>query len=253
MRYLPILCLILLPSPGFAVELEGRSEFAHRVELNSSLSGRVETVRVKPGQRVAAGETVLTLVATGLEAGVARARAEVEALRPLVARALTELEKAQELFARDSLAQVSMDIAEQDYAIAGARLAAAEARLEEALFLLSQAEIRSPIDGVVLEVSARSGVFVNTRVENLGLLTIVDDQMMHAVALLPLAAAGKSLLGRRAAVRYADRSYDGKVIEVGRQAVAEGKSGPGISLKVAFQARGELAAGLPVTVILADD
>jgi HlyD family secretion protein len=253
MRYLPILWLMLLPSLAVAADFEGRSEFARRVELNSSLSGRIETVHVRAGQQVAAGETVVTLVSTGLEAGVASARAETEALRPLVARTLTELEKAQELYARDSLAQVELEIAEQDYAIATARLAGAEAKLANALYRLSQAEIRSPIDGVVLEVTARAGVFVNTRVENRSLLTIVDAAAMQAVVSVPLAAAGKSLLGRRVAVRYADRVYQGKVVEVGRRAVVEAKAAPEVSVHVSFETRGELAAGLPVTVSLADD
>jgi RND family efflux transporter MFP subunit len=253
MRYLIILALLLTTSSGYAIELDGQSDFARRVELTSSLSARIESVGVSVGQRVSAGEVLVTLVTTGFATAVEMARAEADALRPLVQRRLTELEKAQELFARDSLAVVELQNAEQDHDIAVARLAAAEAKLANALFLLSQAQIRSPIDGVIIEVDAFAGQFVNTRVENRRLLTIVDPKSMTASASLPHELAVPSLLRRAATVRYGDRDFRGRVIEVGRQVAIGKNSHPAVTLRVGFASDGNLAAGLPVRITIADE
>lgn len=253
MRYLPILWLILLPSLAMAVDLEGRSDFARRVELNSSLSGRIDSVRVRTGQRVVAGETVVTLVTTGLEAAAAMARARVDGLRPLLARAETELEKAEELYARDSLAQVELQIARQDHTVAAARLAAAEAELANANYRLSQAEIRTPIDGMVIEVTAQRGIFINTRVENRTLVVIADVDRMIASASLPAVEARDSLLGQSATVRYGERLFSGKVIELGRQATLGNDGAATITVRVAIETGGELPSGAPVSIGLSYD
>lgn len=253
MRFLTILALFLIPSAGFATELDGQSDFSRRIEVTSSLSARIESVEVIVGQRVAAGEVLVTLVPTGFRNRVDMARAEADSLRPLVDRSMTELEKAQELFARDSLAVVELQNAEQDHAIAASRLAAAEAKLANALYLLSQAQIRSPIDGVVIEVDAFAGQYVNTRAENRRLLTIVDPSSMIASASLPYELAAPSLLRRPATVRYGEREYRGRVIEVGRRVTIGDNSHPAVTLRIGFESDGRLAAGLPVRITLADE
>jgi len=253
MRHLPIFLLLLIPVSGLAIEIDGQTDFARRLAMNSSISARIDSVRVRPGQRVAAGDVVVTLVDTGLQANVALARAEADALVPAEARALTDLEKARELYARDSLAAMELQKTEQDHAAASSRLKAAEARLERALFLLTQAQIRSPIDGVVLEVSSFAGQYINTRTGDPQLLTIVDADRMIATAWLPYELAGPGLVGRSASIRYGDLSFKGRVVEVGREVTIGDNSHPAVRLRAEFDTRGKLAAGLTVRITLADE
>ncbi|MGD2172046.1 MAG: efflux RND transporter periplasmic adaptor subunit [Gammaproteobacteria bacterium] len=253
MRYLPIILLLLAPASSLAIEIDGQTDYARQLAINSSISGRIESIRVAVGKRVSAGQVVLRLVDTGLQTHVASASAEVDTLAPMAERMLTELEKAQELYARDSLAAVELQNAEQDHAIALAKLHAAEAKLARARFLLSQAEIRSPIDGLVVEINTFAGQYINTRVENQRLLTIVAADSMIASASLPYEMASPSLLRRSAGVRYGDRNFRGRVIEVGRQINMGNNSHPAVSLKVEFDLDGDLAAGLPVRITIADE
>jgi len=253
MRYLPIIMIMLTPVSGLAIELDGQTEFARLLTINSSISGRVESIRVGVGKRVNAGEVIVKLVDTGLQTRVASASAEIDTLAPLAERMSTELEKARELYARDSLAAVELQNAEQDHAIALAKLQVAEAKLARARFLLSQAEIRSPIDGLVVEVNTFAGQFINTRVENQRLLTIVAADSMLASAALPYEMASPSLLRRRITVRYGERNFRGRVIEVGRQISTGNNSHPAVNLKVEFDLDGSLAAGLPVRITIADE
>jgi hypothetical protein len=65
--------------------------------------------------------------------------------------------------------------------------------------------------------------------------------------------ASPSLLRRSAGVRYGDRNFRGRVIEVGRQINMGNNSHPAVSLKVEFDLDGDLAAGLPVRITIADE
>jgi len=157
---------------------------------------------------------------------------------------LTELEKAQELFDRDSLAMVALQHAEQDYAVAVARLKAARAKQVRAQYRLAQAEIRSPVDGIVVSVSATPGQYINTRVSDTTLLTVADNRTMAVTGLVPLEQWNENLLHRKARVTVQKQSYRGKVVAVDRQVISGENNHPSISLWVHFETQGKLPAGL---------
>ena len=248
MRILIILLAGILVSPAWALELSGITEFDQRLTLNSSISSRVENIHVEPGERVAAGDLLLSMVSTGLQAKVDIASAQVEALSPVLERMQTELDKAQELYDRDSLATVALQQAEQDYRIAAAKLAAAQARLELARFHLSQAQIRAPIDGVVLVVSTFPGQYINTQVGDQTLLTIADSSAMSVQALLPVEHYSPDLLNRKVEVTYLKQSYTGRIVAIDRQVSMGENNHPAMYLQVKFRADGSLPAGLPVKI-----
>lgn len=253
MRLLLTLLLVIGSSPVFAIDLDGRIDFAQRLNLNSSVSARVESINVAIGQQVARNELLLTLATTSLQAGADMARAEADAAAPSVANMATELEKAQELFDRDSLAMVELQRAEQNFAIAEAKLQAARAKLARAEHLLSQAEIRAPIAGIVLAIEAGSGQYINTRVSDQTLITIADDQSMIATALLPLEQWKENLLHRKARVSYGKQNFQGRVVSIGRQLTSGDNDHPATTLQVKFDANGKLPAGLSVKISIAED
>ena len=253
MRFLLAILLCLGSARVLAIDLNGQSEFVQRLALNSSISGRVEVINVSVGQQVAAGEVLLSLVSTGLQARVGTAGARVNSLAPTVDRMLVEMEKAQELFDRDSLALVELQIAEQNYAIAQANLAGAQARLAGALFHLSQADIRSPINGIVLSIATFSGQFINTAVNNQTLLTVVDNSSMTVQSLLPLEFWKESLMNKPAQVDFQQQSYQGKIVGVSKQVTIGDNNHPAITLRIEFVTDGKLAAGLPLKITINDD
>jgi len=191
---------------ALAIELDGQTEFGSISSLNSSISSRVTEIRVVSGQRVARGDLLLLLDDTTLQADLDHAKAQVDSLLPTLDKMQTELDKAQELYDRDSLARVELEHAEQNFAIASARLAAAEARLVKARHLLSQTELRTPIDGIVLSVDAAPGQYVNTRVSDPVLITVADNRTMRIASLLPLENWKQELIGKPASVRSESRA-----------------------------------------------
>lgn len=248
MRFLLIIFFCLGSARVLAIDLSGQTEFTQRLALNSSISGRVEVINVSVGQQVAAGEVLLSLVPTALRANADMAEARVNSLVPALDRRLTELEKAQELFDRDSLALVDLQMAEQNHAIAQANLAGAQARLVRARFHLSQAEIRSPINGIVLSIETFNGQYINTAVDNQTLFTVADNSSMTVQPLLPLELWEESLMGKPAQVSFQQQSYPGKVVSVSKQVTIGDNNHPAITLRIKFATDGKLAAGLPVNI-----
>jgi len=248
MRILISLLLVLSPLPSLAIDLSGIAEFEHRLTLNSSISARVERIHVSVGQAVAAGDLLVSLVSTGLQAQVDIARAQVEAQAPEVERMQMELDKAQELYDRDSLARVVLQQAEQKLAIATALMSAATAKLELAQFHLSQAQIYSPIDGIVLAISTFPGQYINTRVNDQTLLTVADNRSMSVQALLPVELYSSSLLNNPAEVTYLKQSFRGRVVAIDRQVSMGANNHPAMIVQVLFSANGSLPAGLPVKI-----
>lgn len=253
MRLWLVISLCFASSLALAIDLSGQTKFAQRVALNSSISGRVEVINVAVGQRVAVGEVLLSLVSTGLKANADITEARVNALAPAVQKMQTELEKAEELFARDSLALVALQTAEQNHAIAQANLAGAQARLIRARFRLSQAEIRSPINGIVLSIDTFTGQFINTAVNNQTLLTVVDDSTMTVQSLLPMELWDESMMGKPAQINFQENSYQGEVVGVSRQVTIGNNNHPAVTLRIKFSSGGGLAAGLPVNVSINDN
>lgn len=253
MRLLLATLLCLGITQALAIELNGRAEFAQQLPLNSSISGRVASIRVSAGQQVSAGELLLTFVATGLQAEADFAKAHRDSLMPTVDRMQTEMEKAQELFDRDSLSLVDLNTAEQDLDTAKAKLAAAEAKLAQAVFRLSQTEIRAPIRGIVLDIATFPGQYINTRASNQTLLTIADNSSMVVNVLIPVEKWTDSLLDKTATVNFQKQNYRGKVVSIGKQASIGSNNYPAVTLQVNFRTDDELPAGVPVTVVIDDD
>lgn len=248
MRLILSILTLFWSAQSSALELDGRTEYATIAELNSSISSRITEILVVPGQIVSAGDLLLTLDSTVQQANLDHAQAQVNALIPALDRMQIEMDKAQELFDRDSLALVELEVADQNYAIAAARLAAAEADLAKARHMFSQTSLRSPIGGVVLNVDAVPGRFINTKTSDSILVTIGGLQAMSVEILLALEHWSPDLIGRPALVTISNQSYQGKITEVDHRITPAKNNHPAIRLRVEFPTNKILPAGLTATI-----
>lgn len=133
---------------------------ADKLELTTRVSGVVEEVQVKPGQRVKKGTVLLRLGRTVLQAHLDEASAEEARAQADEADAKRELERAQELFNRTVSSTSELDAATLRHARAKAALTAAGARRAIAQKNLDDAELRAPFDGVVSALPGGPGTVV---------------------------------------------------------------------------------------------
>jgi RND family efflux transporter MFP subunit len=133
---------------------------ADEIPLTTPVSGVVEKVFVKPGQRVRKGMLLLRLDKTILQARVDEANAEEARAQAEENDAKRELDRAQELFDRTVSSVTELDAAGLRHARAQAALATASARRVIANKNLNDAELRAPFNGVVSSVPGMPGTVV---------------------------------------------------------------------------------------------
>ena len=130
------------------------------IELTTRVSGVVEEILVKSGQRVKKGTVLLRLNKTIYQAQVDEAGAEGERLSAEEAEAKRDLDRAQELYSRTVSSTTELDAAKLRYTRAKSALTIAEARLIIARKNLMDTELRAPCNGVVATLPAAPGVVV---------------------------------------------------------------------------------------------
>lgn len=133
---------------------------ADRVELTTRVSGVVEEVLVRPGQRVAKGAVLARLDRTVLQARVDEAAAEQARAGAEEEDAQREFGRAEELYNRTVSSTGELEAATLRHARARAALAAANARLTIANKNLADAELKAPFAGVVAAVPGLPGTVV---------------------------------------------------------------------------------------------
>ncbi|MFN3863703.1 MAG: efflux RND transporter periplasmic adaptor subunit [Erythrobacter sp.] len=147
------------------------------IDIGSALSGLVTDVRVKPGDKVAAGEVLFLVDARAARASLAQANAAIGEARAAIAEALAAQRTARQqrdLYrsladpAAVSRAEVIRVEGEEAAAtsrlgLARARLAAAEAAAAAARTEIERLTVRAPIAGEILAVNIRPGEFVATQ------------------------------------------------------------------------------------------
>lgn len=240
-----LLATLLFSTQLFALELKGRSDFSQAYALNPAVSGIVSEVLVRQGDLVKRGDILVKLNATPYQAAVSAASANVTVREPTKTQMLTELEKAQELYDRESLALFDLQQAENNLQIAEGELAAAEAALQMAMFELNQTIIKSPDDLLVLKVDTYPQHYVNTEANERSLVTLVNHRQMHAVAYLGPDQWNPELVGKAAKINYLGKNYQGMVISLGYQ---RDSGSDGFELRVLFVASGKIPANMPVTI-----
>lgn len=133
---------------------------AEGTALTTRVSGVVEQVLVKAGQRVSKGTVLLRLDKTILQARLDEAAAEHARAQADEADAKRDMDRVQELFDRTVSSTSELDAATLRYARAQAAFNATQARKKIAEKNLSDAELKAPFDGVVSSVPGAPGTVV---------------------------------------------------------------------------------------------
>lgn len=202
------------------------------VSVGSEVSGRIKRILVEDNEHVRAGQTLAQIDTQVLAAQ----REQAEAVREQAAAQLrqaraTQHETAQicardvQLHSRGVLSDEALDSAraaaeraEAAVSLARANLRQATANVEVATTNLTKAEIRSPIDGIVLSHSVEEGQTVVAAFQTPVLFEIAADLRTLELSVdVDEADIGKVAEGQAATftvAAYVDRRFDARVIKV---------------------------------------
>jgi RND family efflux transporter MFP subunit len=202
------------------------------VEIRSPAEGLIEQVLVRRGDLVRRGQ-VLAVVESSMERAaveVARTRAhmqgEIKVAEARVELAVRKMDRARELHRQQFVSDSARDEAVAEYKLASEDLRRtrenqllAEAELVRARAALDLRTIRSPFDGVVVEVLLKPGELAATATVKNPVMKLAEVDPLHVEVVLPARLFGTVRKGQVAQVTLEapiEGSYPSKVTVVDR-------------------------------------
>lgn len=206
----------------------------NEVEVGSELSGTIKTVYADYNSRVKKGQLLARIDTEKMESEVQQYKAALEAAKANVLQSqaaendaklkLAQYKKLWELTDKKSPSQQDMDTAEATYQKAVAATASsrasvtqAQANLNAMLTDISKADIRSPVNGVVLSRAIEAGQTVAASYSTPTLFTIAEDlKKMEVDADVDEADIGEVKEGQEATftvAAYPDKVFKGVITQ----------------------------------------
>lgn len=149
-------------------DVVGTVESERTAVIEAKVAGTVADVRVRPGERVAAGEVMVLLDAPEVAARRDQALAQYN-------RAESEFQKFQQLIQSKAISQIDFDRVEGEFR-------RATAALEEAETMVDYTKVSAPFDGIVSRRMADPG---SQAAPGRGLLVLEDDSRLQFAAEVP--------------------------------------------------------------------
>ncbi len=214
------------------VTATGTLQPVNQVDVGSELSGIIDTVNVDFNDRVTHGQVLARLNTDRLQARVTESRAslesdksKVEEAKATVLETRLRFERCEQLAARKLCTQEELDTdraaqarAKAVEASALAQVAVARATLGGNETELGKAEIRSPIDGLVLQRQIEPGQTVAASLQAPVLFTLAEDlAQMELIVAVDEADVGKVAEGQQAEFTvdaYPEREFPAHITQV---------------------------------------
>jgi HlyD family secretion protein len=188
------------------------------VNVGTQVSGTVKSLHTDFNEEVKAGQLLLELDPTTLQAAVAQTRGELASAQADLRLARSDEARLRELFDQEYVSRQEMDKALQTRDGALARVQAAQAKLERDLANLSYSRIRSPVSGVVVSRQVDVGQTVAASFQTPTLFQIARDlTQMQIDTSVAEADIGRITVGQAAHFTvdaFPGRRFEGKVKQV---------------------------------------
>ena len=208
--------------------------------VRSRVSGEVQKVLVREGDRVVEGQVIVTIDTVDLKSKVDAQVAALEENKAKESIARKNRENNQQLLRQNFISQNAFDTTQSVYEGAAASVKSSEAQLRIAEKALQDAVVRAPFGGVV----SRRMVNVGEKVAiDAPILTIVDLAKMEIEAPAPASEIPGVRVGQVAQFKvdgFGERSFDGRIERINPAADLGSRS---ITLYVAVANREGLLKG----------
>lgn len=158
----------------FPATIRGRQD----VNIFPQVSGTIQRVCVKEGEKVRRGQSLFVIDQVPYEAALRTAVANVHAAEAQVETARITFESKQELLRQHVVSEFDLATARNALAVAQASLEQARAAETNARWQLSYTEVKSPADGVVGTIPYRVGALVGPTSAQ-PLTTVADNAEMY--------------------------------------------------------------------------
>lgn len=182
-----VLAQLKAVASGF--ELEGVIEPVNQSTISAQASGRIATLAVKAGDRVQAGQLLVSIDDREAQAGLQRSQAQVAQAQAAARYAQAHFERTRELQAKGFVSSAALDNADSQLkgALAGRDQASAGAR--QAALAQGFTRVNAPFAGWVLQTHVTAG---DLALPGKPLLTLYAPLPIRAVVQLPVSRASQA-------------------------------------------------------------
>jgi len=181
---------------GAQAAYDGVVEALRQTVIAAQVSGAVVEIKVKAGDRVAAGQVLMRLDARAAEQSAAASDAQVRAARAAQDVAAKEFARQKQLAADQFISAAALDRAEAEFKAAQAQAAAQMAQAGAARTQSGFFVVHAPYAGIVSELPVTLG---DMAMPGRALLTLFDPAALRVSAAVPQSAAAS--IGDGKAVR----------------------------------------------------
>lgn len=149
------------------------------IAIGTPVSGIVDRIYVKWGDRVNAGEPLFKLDARDLSAQLDVAEARVQGAEANLAKSKNLLNVAEGLISGSTISAVELANRRFDVGISEAALAVAKAQVDQIKVDIERHLIRAPVDGRVLQINTHLGEFAPSGSVSPPLMLFGDDSRLY--------------------------------------------------------------------------
>ena len=225
-------------------EYIGTVYFTETSDVAAEVDGKLVSLDVQDGQRVKAGDALVTLSSDILDQSIANARALRDQAQADYELAKLENERTTKLYKSRTVAEGEYDSKRLAAMSAQQRVAAAKATLNQLYVERSKKTIRAPYDGVVTERKVFRGEWVS---KGSVVATVARDDELDVVVNAPRDAFGVVKPGLKVTVSVAGKELPGEVFAAIPMGDVATRTFP---VKIRVSNDGSLAQGMEARVVL---
>lgn len=140
------------------VHAEGSLEAQGTVKIGSLISAKVKKIYVKEGDKVVKGTLLADLINDiGGDTSIRQAQAQLKKTQAIVVYLAANYKREQALFQSGQSAKEAFEKITEEYEIAQADVASAQAAYDRELFLFDQTHVYAPQDGTIIAIPVKEG------------------------------------------------------------------------------------------------
>lgn len=178
------------------------------VDMHARIEGDLTGVYVREGQHVQQGQLLAQFESVAQESGAASARAGQAAAKADLSQAEWNFKQSGDLFHAGAISEADYRVSQQAVDAARARLAAADAALQEANISARDTKVVAPISGVIDKKLVDIGEHIT---KGASIFTLVRSQTLELAATVPERRASSIKVGQKVSFAAQGLSFTGKV------------------------------------------
>jgi HlyD family secretion protein len=208
-----------------SVTAEGAVEPIKTIDVKSKASGEIVDVLAETGDIANRGDLLVSVDPRIPQNGVVQAEAELNVARAQLANAQSQLDRAEALFASQSITEQEYENANLQRANANAQLVRAQRSLEDARITFQDTEVRAPASGVILQRAVEVGTVISSATREVGggavLMRMANLDTIQVRTMVDETDIGKVNPGLDVTITvdaYPNRPFTGSVLKIEPQA-----------------------------------